>query len=125
MLMMVIRRAAIPVAWMVVLWILSSVPGLRNGTLGGIPIWPTVQNGLHPVAFGVLSAAWYWTLLPTGASGNRVWAFGLTTIYGMIDELHQRFVPGRTSSLLDVALDAAGAILALVIIAAREARRPA
>ncbi|MEE9199093.1 MAG: VanZ family protein [Dehalococcoidia bacterium] len=33
--------------------------------------------------------------------------------YGAVDELHQAFVPGRDSSIYDVASDTAGALLAL------------
>jgi len=40
-------------------------------------------------------------------------AFALAALYGLGDELHQAFVPGREANLLDVGLDA-GAALAMV-----------
>ncbi len=48
-------------------------------------------------------------------------------LYGVSDELHQRFVPGRTPDVLDVAADsagaAAGALLALLVRFASVAMR--
>ena len=38
-------------------------------------------------------------------------AFALTVLYGVSDEAHQAFVPGRTPSLADIALDVAGSML--------------
>jgi len=37
-----------------------------------------------------------------------------STVYGVTDEVHQRFVPGRTADLLDLAADAVGATIAAV-----------
>ncbi len=46
-------------------------------------------------------------------------AVAATTLYGVSDELHQHFVPGRTPDVLDVAADSlgasAGALLALLV----------
>ena len=39
---------------------------------------------------------------------------GLT--YGIIDEFHQSFIPGRTASITDVAADGVGLVLAQVLI---------
>ena len=38
-------------------------------------------------------------------------AVALTIAYGMSDEWHQSFVPGRTADIMDLRADAAGAIL--------------
>ena len=39
-----------------------------------------------------------------------------TTLYGLIDEIHQHFVPGRTFEFLDIGMDFLGVVLALIII---------
>jgi VanZ family protein len=54
----------------------------------------------------------------------------ITVVYGVTDELHQAFVPGRSPDVYDVAADAAGAGVGLIacwawgIIRSFRARRP-
>jgi VanZ family protein len=43
-------------------------------------------------------------------------AFGLITLYGVVDELHQGLVPGRTFDLKDLAADVTGGIVACLLI---------
>jgi len=107
----------VPLAWMGVLWFLSSLPSTGERDLAGITIAPLVQNGAHAVAYAVLAAAWLWALAPS-SWGAPVWAFLVCVGYGVVDELHQAFVPGRTSSVLDVLTNAAGAAIALALLAA-------
>jgi VanZ family protein len=55
----------------------------------------------------------------------------LVGLYGITDEFHQSFIPGRTADALDVAADVAGGLLgtwlmyALVRLAARRRHPPA
>jgi len=39
------------------------------------------------------------------------WAIMIATIYGITDEIHQLFVPGRTASVFDASLDCIGAVI--------------
>lgn len=43
-------------------------------------------------------------------------AFLTATLYGVFDEIHQAFVPGRQASALDVFIDAAGAACAVGLL---------
>lgn len=42
----------------------------------------------------------------------------ITTAYGVTDELHQMFVPGRSPDVYDVAADAAGAVAGVIALRA-------
>jgi VanZ family protein len=74
----------------------------------------------HFVAYGILSACVLRGLsratLAGVTGGTAVAATILTTMYGLTDELHQRFVPGREASWLDIGADAFGAASAAAAI---------
>lgn len=68
----------------------------------------------HIVAFGILAVFLYLALSKTRRPFLYAWV--ITTVYAVVDEFHQGFIPGRTSSFADVVLDSFGAFLALMII---------
>ncbi len=85
------------------------------------PTLPTAASVLddgvwHAGAYAVLSGLWLRAL--AGARWELVTAAVallsavLATFYGATDEIHQRFVPGRTPELSDICADAAGAVFA-------------
>ncbi len=74
---------------------------------------------LHAIVYGALGL-----LLLRGLAQARL--VGVTTrrgfaailiavLYGITDEIHQHFVPGRSSDALDVAADALGAAIAVAL----------
>jgi VanZ family protein len=76
----------------------------------------------HMAMYGLLS-----TLVVRALAGGRwlgvrasvfLWAFVLSTLYGISDEVHQSFVPGRTADGEDVVADAIGAALAAGLLLA-------
>lgn len=50
--------------------------------------------------------------------GVAIGAWLIATLYGVTDEWHQLYVPGRTSELRDLANDAAGALAAVGVAGA-------
>ena len=42
----------------------------------------------------------------------------ISSLYGVSDEFHQRFVPGRTYEVLDMAADAIGSVAAVSLLSA-------
>lgn len=114
----VLVRAAAPIAVMAVLWWSSSrSPSAREPNL----LRALLHNGMHVVAYGTLAAACLLSLLRVGLSpgrraGRTLASFVLAVAYGLVDELHQSFVPGRTCSVADLLTDAAGAMAALLLL---------
>ena len=109
------RRLALwgPVAlWAGLLFFLSSRSDL--GPAGRIPDW--ITHGAAYLAFAVLLAR----ALAGGfgrplTGGTAVAVVLAATFYGVSDEWHQSFVPGRDSSAGDVAKDAGGALLGVLL----------
>ena len=98
---------------------LSSLPGDDPGQAGlaGIIAWtpPALQNLLHIPLFGLLAWLWHRTLNAWGMHHRPALgtAFILAAGFGVFDEWHQLHVPGRYASFTDIALNCAGAMLAL------------
>ena len=71
----------------------------------------------HAFTYGVLAVlclmgltGWRWRRV---AGASLLGAFVIAVVYGVSDEFHQSFVPGRSPDVADVVADAAGAALAL------------
>ena len=116
-------RIIIPLAYMLGIFALSSIPdtGSIESEAEKILQWvsPEFQNFLHIPLFGGLAGCWYWALKPwlDGPNNKIAIAFIITTIYSFFDEYHQLSVPGRFGSFTDLGLNAIGAILMLSMIA--------
>ena len=124
-----------PLAWMAVIMILSSASfrsqrtgGLLVGLLAVLPSWivpaegPSLHGVLrkaaHLVEYGILALLWFRALVrdrsrPTWAAA--VGAFTICVMWAALDETHQSFVPDRTGSARDVAVDAAGSLAVLAV----------
>ncbi len=101
-----LRPWAPVVVWAAVIFALSSVPDLGTG-LGN---WDLMLRKLaHAAEFALLGA------LLLRALGDARSAFAAGVAYAISDEVHQRFVPGRLGSPLDVAIDSVGVLLGVVL----------
>ena len=104
-----------PLAWMALIFYLSAQPELPSPPQ---PLLNTLfEKGGHFVVYALL-AWWWWRALTRG--GKTTWtglglALVISVLYGVSDEFHQSFVPGRTPSLLDLVFDAVGAAAAGLI----------
>ena len=99
-------RWALVAAWMAVVFFFSSISNL--GRAKRVPDWIS-----HPIEYGV-GAVLLCRALAGGRPGPLTLSTALTamllaTAYGLTDEYHQSFVPGRTSDPMDVVKDLAGA----------------
>jgi VanZ family protein len=100
------------VAWAAVIFAFSSVPHLGTG----LGTWDTVlRKGAHITEYSVLGALLYRAL------GREPLALAAGIAYAATDELHQHFVRGRHASPVDVAIDAVGLALGMLVwLRARE-----
>ena len=109
-----------PLLYMAGIFCLSSLSdqGAANDALNPLAwISPDVQNFLHVPVYGGLAALWFWSLRHwvAGSAYKYALALILTLGYGLLDEWHQAFVPGRCSSITDVGFDTIGAVIGLLI----------
>jgi len=77
------------------------------------------KKAIHIVEYGVL-AALLWRALAHRKENTRdaltLKVLAGSLLYALSDELHQRFIPGRCSSLTDIGLDAIGVLTALALL---------
>ena len=97
------------------IFVLSSEPNLPAPP--GPLLDTLLKKTCHVLTYGVL--AWlFWRALCQYADGSpllRVVSVGLTVLYGISDEYHQTFVPGRYGRLWDVVIDGGGAVTAMLL----------
>ncbi len=74
----------------------------------------------HAGAFGLMMVFVFRAVRWHYPARSRRWQFtlawGLCAAYGVFDEIHQYFVPGRDSDVLDFVADGVGALLAIPCI---------
>jgi VanZ family protein len=93
-------------AWAAVIFSLSAIPSLSTG----LGTWDTVlRKAAHVTEYAILGALLYRALrreAPALAAGIA---------YAATDEVHQHFVRGRHGSPVDVAIDALGVTLGMLL----------
>jgi VanZ family protein len=95
---------------------LSSIPSLPA------PPGPFSDKHFHFMSYAVLAALLVRALASArlrNVTGRvAITALLLATLYGVTDEIHQMFVPGRTAAFDDLAADALGALAAAGLLLA-------
>lgn len=107
-----LRRVA-PLLVMAAIFYVSSQPGVppTHSPLPTAPDW--LHNLLHVPAYGLLAASWCLALPAHRGWRPALLIWMLTLGYGVLDEWHQSFVPGRLASGADLLRDAVGGGLGL------------
>ena len=94
------------VIWAAVIFTLSSIPSLSTG----LGTWDTIlRKGAHLTEYAVLGGLLYRAL------GREPLALAVGIAYAATDELHQYFVRGRHASPVDVAIDAVGVAIGMLV----------
>ncbi|PYN76468.1 MAG: hypothetical protein DMD96_25940 [Candidatus Rokuibacteriota bacterium] len=116
----------------VILWVSSDVGSAEHTGHWLLPLlrllapWTTpaqldtlhglIRKGGHLTEYAVLAALWFRAFVRGRQMGPRAaaWiAFGISLGWAFLDEARQSLVPTRTASGTDVAIDGAGALLAV------------
>lgn len=106
-----VKRFIPPAVVMVTIFVLSHQPG------GILPLsaLPGIDKIAHMAVYGLLAATLIraFSYRPRQAWSGRVVTMTIVwcLLYGITDEFHQSFIPGRSVSGLDVLADTAGALL--------------
>lgn len=103
--------------WAIIIFIASSIPAAK------LPNFTQTLNDklIHGTIFFIFGLLVYRALEPRQIAEKIEWsrlliATSAVIVYGVIDEIHQGFVPGRTVDLLDALADAVGGLLAALVI---------
>jgi VanZ family protein len=111
--MMSILRKIPAILIMVVLFTLSAMPG-DTQFLHSININDKIEHAIAYFVLGLACCIWIpgkkWLKRPVFYG---IIVFCVCTAFGISDELHQKYVPGRTCSLLDLAADCVGILLSV------------
>jgi VanZ family protein len=92
--------------WAAVIFAFSSIPSLSSG----LGTWDTILRKVaHVTEYAVLGALLYRAL------GREPVALAAGVAYAATDELHQHFVRGRHASPVDVAIDALGVAVGMLL----------
>lgn len=108
-------RTELVLAWLPAVVVMSSIWAVSSTEvpISAIESFPLRDKGIHAVEYGLLGFLVSHATLRTWPR-HAVWrraAVGLliAVAWGVLDEIHQAFVPGRTPDALDVLADFVGA----------------
>jgi VanZ family protein len=108
-----IKSYVAAIIWAVLILIVSSIPGLSPPGLG-FTIADKIVHFAEYFILGLLTARAVSTFYKEPI--KILWlSSALTSAYGILDELHQLLVPGRTTEGLDMVADILGSILAVAL----------
>ena len=93
---------------MALVFLLSHQPDISDPF--EIPDWLPADKLVHAGLYAVLAALFYLAGL------GPVAAVVVTSLYGVTDELHQMFVPGRQPEFFDLVADFVGAVAGVWLV---------
>jgi VanZ family protein len=105
-----------PLVWMAIIFTLSAQPG--GGHLGAAEV--VLRKLAHVTEYLVLTLLLLRALRRSGIAAALPIALAAALLFAISDEWHQSFVPGRTATVRDVAVDGIG--IALAALAASRTR---
>lgn len=112
----IVSKKGIPYFWLAVAYaililIVSSIPNLKTPELG----FENQDKLYHFIEYSIFSALLFFALLNSNKNFLRKNVLLISLLigasFGILDELHQKFIPGRTADILDFTADFVGVAL--------------
>ena len=104
------------ILWMALIFGLSSISG---STLAKVPIPFDVSGFAHAFEYSILAMLLFRGFIHTFPGKTffllALLAAGVAILFGVSDEWHQSFVPGRCCDLVDLVVDAISAVLGILL----------
>lgn len=110
------RSRQVVLAWLPAALYMAAIWGVSSFTFDAplVNEFPLRDKGIHFVEYAVLGFLVAHAALRTWPDRNAVRAVALGALvaaaWGVLDELHQALVPGRTAELLDLLADTLGSV---------------
>jgi VanZ family protein len=88
----------------------------QPGDFVQLPHFPGIDKLAHVIAYGCLAGTFLYSLQPFFNTNNNKFTAAIIVVllcvfFGISDEFHQSFIPGRSVSFWDVVADGFGAVL--------------
>lgn len=109
--------------WAILIFALSSIPRPQPPSMG-VKVADKLYHFMEFFIFGFLLARAFLSIASQGKEHKAVLvAAALGIFWGVVDEIHQAFVPGRDASFFDAFADAAGVLFISAIMLWKVGRR--
>jgi VanZ family protein len=111
-----VDRRGVIISWVPLIAYMSLIFILSSRTIPDIfPETRNIDKIIHIVEYSILSVLWLRAIESWWPDMDKkrlfITAVILTSLYGISDEVHQSFVPGRSSEAYDIVADIIGALL--------------
>ena len=103
--------------WMVIIFVQSSFPAIELPEVEVI----SADKIAHMGVYGLLAVLCYISLIHltennTFSLSPFSWSFVIASLYGATDEIHQYYVPNRSSEIQDWLADVTGIVIMVLLI---------
>jgi len=74
-----------------------------------------IRETAHGIEYFILAFLVCNALYVSGCKKHTVWAIVICVLYGISDEIHQLFIPGRAFEIKDMTIDSVGSIVGSLV----------
>ena len=100
-----------PILWALIIFTFSNFPTVETADfyLGDF----LIKKSAHLIEYGILAILIYRGLIGSEIDNKKaiIYSIVIASLYGVTDEFHQSFIPGRGPAIRDVAIDTIGATI--------------